>query len=702
MRNIITIFALITGLAAAQTPAATNAKVAPPPPGPARPFVFPAHQTVKLPNGLTIFIVEDHREPLVAYRLVVNAGSSTDDPKKAGLASLTASLLREGGTRTHTSQQIAKLVDDVGGSLQAGAGLDTASVFATFVKSSGDRGLDLLADIILNPVFDAKELDRYRQRELSGLQVQYNNATFLVGRLGPRLVYGSHPYGYPTEGTPDTLRAITRDDIVKFHHDHYVPAGAYLAIAGDVNAKEITAKVEKYLGEWKGSAPPAHAMPRPPAPQRKVVLIDKPDAAQTEIFVAEPGVARNNPDYIALELANQIYGGGYTSRLNAKLRASEGLTYGARSTVDSRLDAGAFITTTSTRSEKTAEALKMIVDLQKEYAANPVTEPELEDAKAYVIGTFELGLETADAVANEVVTAALNHLPDNYWETYVSNVRSTTADQVAAAAKKYFHPDTTEIAIVGNAAKFSKDLTAIGPVKTIKLAEFDELAPDLMRTKAPEATAETRAKGKALIDAAVTAVGGADALKSAKDLTSKGTLAMKGPQGEMKIETVEEIAYPDKYKSTMTLPFGQIVQTFDGKMFWMKQGQQSRDLPQGIPEAQRLIAVAGGIGLLRDAEEGRAQVYSLDDKTVLWKEGESEVKIGFDPETHRIATLSYTSVGPTGRASIDEALADYRDVAGIQLPFKETLSQAGQPAGERTFSERKLNGGIPPDTFVKK
>jgi zinc protease len=683
---------------------AQAAKQSPPPAGPARPFGFPKIESKTLENGLTVFVIEDHRQPLVSCRVMVPAGAIAQDPQKAGLSEMTAELLRNGGTKTRTSQQIAKLVDDAGGNLGANAGEDNAAAFGTFLKSTSDLGFELVSDIVLNPVFDDKELDRLRRQALSGLQIGLNDPQFLLSWLSPRVVYGRHPYAYPNDGTPETLRALKREDIVTFHREHYVPSGSFLAVAGDITPPDAFAKAQKYFGGWTGSAPSPRGIVPPPAPQAKIVVLDKPDAVQSRIYVGHIGIARNSPDYIPLTVANYIYGGAFTSRLNMKLRANEGLTYGASSHLQTFRQTGAFVTDTFTRTEKTVEAVKMIETLQKDFATNPVTESELADAKSYLAGVFALAIETPDAVADRVLQAASNGLPSNYWETYTEKIRSTTPEQVVAAVKKYYQPDKMAIAIVGNASQFSKDLAASGPVTTIKLADFDVMAPDLMRVKeaVPAATAESLAKGKALIEAAAQAMGGVDALKAVKDMTSKSALKMKTPQGEMSVEAAEEILYPDKYHATMTFPFGQMQQVFDGKSAWMKQGQMVRELPaQLAPEVRSMITGAGSVGFLRAALQGHAEVQALDDKTVLWKQGESTAHLEFDPESHRVVKMRYRAMGLNGPAEIETAMSDYKDAGGIQLPWKESMSQGGQVVGERVYSERKVNVNVPADAFVK-
>jgi len=427
-------------------------KLTPPAPGPPRPFHFPKYETKKLANGLTVFVIEDRREPLISYQLnIATAGGSAAEASKAGLATLTAALLRE-GTKTRTAQQIAKTIDSSGGSLESSAGSDTASAECTMMKASADLGLELLADIVMNPTFPQDEVDRQMRQALSGLQVSYSDPQSLAGYLMRRTVFGTHPYAMPVGGTPDTVRKLKRDDIVNFYQTHYAPTYSYLAISGDVTPAEAFAKAEKYFGTWKGAAQAPPTVTPQASSARRIVIVDKADAVQTQYSIVQVAIPRNDPDYIPLQIANQIFGGSFNSRLNMKLRANEGLTYGASSALESQRQSGVFAARSFSRTEKTSTAIKMMADLLTEYRENPVTDPELNDAKAYLAGSFALSVETPAAVAQRVLTLAVNGLPANYWDTYRDKILATTAEQVTAAVRRHLTPDKMDIVAVGNAA----------------------------------------------------------------------------------------------------------------------------------------------------------------------------------------------------------------------------------------------------------
>lgn len=689
----------------------SSQKQQPPAPGPIRPFNFPKYQTKKLANGLTVFVIEDHRQPLISLDLLVNAGGIATAADKAGLASLTAQLLRQ-GTETRSAQDIAKAIDLVGGRLSTGATDDVAQASAAVVKSSIELGFELLADIILHPTFKQEEIDRLMRQSLSSLQVQYADPEYLAPLTAARAIYGEHPYAYPVDGTPDTLRAITRNEIVRFHSQQYSPPGAFLAISGDITPEEALARVDKYFASWKQSQAPAVSVAAPPAPARKVLLVDKPDAVQTQIVVGKLGIKRNDPDYFPLLLGNQIFGGSFNSRLNMKLRAKEGLTYGARSRFETQREAGSFIATTFTRTEETAKTIGMLLDLLKEFRQNPATEAELKEAKAYLTGSFAITSETPEQVASRVLAASQYGLPADYWDRYRENILSVTPDQIAAAVNRHIDPEKVAIIAVGNTKEFAGSLESLGTAQKIPLSELDVSRPDLMRPKAAlaAATPEAAARGMELIKVTVAAVGGIEALDAVKDSVAQGSMALVMPQGEFQAEVKSEIVYPDKIKLTMTLPFGQMIQAFDGSKAWMQQGPQTMELPPAMNnELLRSILLHSGIGVLREAMAGRAELQAMEPADVSgkkmdvlsWKQGENTIKLFLDPDTRLIAKASFRSVSPQGAADVDSLWLDYREISGLKIPTKVITYRNGQKFSELTLKEGQFNTGVNPAGFSK-
>ena len=277
----------------------------PPRPLAAMDVSFPSYQVKTLPNGLQVIAVSHHEQPAVSLRLIVRAGGAQDPSARPGVASLAAALLDQ-GTTTKSAEQIATAIDSIGGAIGAGATSDLTSVHAAVMKDSFGVALDLVSDLARNPAFAAEEVERQRQQMLSGLRVSYDDPDYLAGVVFDRLVYGFHPYGKPDSGTPDSIAAVTREDLLAFHKRWFGPNNAILAVVGDVSAEEAFAGAERAFGAWSRIELPKGQTDEPPAPTRRVVIIDRPGAVQTEIRVGNIGLPRRHKDYLALDIATKL------------------------------------------------------------------------------------------------------------------------------------------------------------------------------------------------------------------------------------------------------------------------------------------------------------------------------------------------------------------------------------------------------------
>lgn len=303
----------------------------PPRPLPARDVVFPPYEIRTLPNGLRVVTVLQNEQPVVSLRLLVGAGAAQDPAGKPGVASLTAALLDQ-GTRTRSAVDLADTIDYVGGGLGTGAGTDLSYVNVLVMKDAFDLALDLLSDVARNPAFAPEELERQRQQVLSSLTVSYQDPDYVARMVADRLVFGFHPYGMPSNGTPESVAAIGRGDLVRFHETWFAPNNAILAIVGDVTTEEAFRGAERALGGWQAKDLPLQAFTDPPDPTRRVIVVDRPGAVQTEIRIANLGLPRKHADYQALDLATKILGGEGANRLQRVLRSERSSPTGRRPT----------------------------------------------------------------------------------------------------------------------------------------------------------------------------------------------------------------------------------------------------------------------------------------------------------------------------------------------------------------------------------
>ena len=454
---------------------------------PPKPFVFPKAAVRTLENGLRVYAVPDNDQPMVTVRMVLTGAGSINDPSgKPGVANMTADLLTQ-GTSSRTAQQIAEAIDFVGGTLRANADNDSVAVVVSVVKKDFNLAMDLLSDILLHPSFKKEELERRRQQALSNLQVQYADPGYVAGVLLARSVYGQHPYGLPGVGTLDSLRKIGREDIVRFWGDRFTPDQALLALAGDISPDSAFAAADKYLGKtsWAKHENKAPGFPAAPKVEgMRIVLVDKPDANQTQIRVGRLGIPRNSPDYIPLYVTNRIFGGGFNSRLSTEVRQKKGLTYGAYSTFNSFKQAGDFSASTFTRTEATVEATKLVVDLIGTMSSGKLGPTELNFARDYVAGVFPIQTETGEQVASRILGVVQYDLPADYNETYQQRVLGVNAEQVKEMSERYFDSSNLDLVLVGNIKSFREAIQSAFPKARFEELPFDKvdvLAANLRR-----------------------------------------------------------------------------------------------------------------------------------------------------------------------------------------------------------------------------
>jgi zinc protease len=698
-------------------------KLAPemPAPGAPRPFEFPAAAAKTLPNGLRVFVVTDHREPAVAARLVIlSAGSIQDPAGMPGVAGMTAGLLTQ-GTAKRSAKEIAEAIDFVGGTLEAKAGRDATSVTLDVVKKDLGVGMDLLSDVTLHPSFRAEELDRQRQQLLSDLEVQYSDPNYLATLAFARTLYGDSPYGLPEQGTPATIKKLQREDFVKFHDANYAPNQAVLGFAGDITPEEAFAIAEKYFGSWpKLDVAAATPLQVPSsATATHVWLIDKPDAVQTQIRVGRIAIRRADPDFLPLDVTNHIFGGSYNSRLNTEVRIKKGLTYGASSAFTPHRYTGSLAVETYTRTEATVDATKLVMNLLTGMSQGKISQKELDFARDYLAGVYPIETETAEQVADRVLTVAAFDLPADYNQTYPAKVRATSLEQVQATARKYFTTGDLDIVLVGNVSAFRDALKkqfAGAEITEIPFGEVDVLSPALRASKqgatavaAPAATPESLEQGKQILLAAAQAAGG-DALQSVATLGFSENGTLHNPRADRQLGVTWQVSYPDRSYGEVNVGSATIVQVCDGTSSWLKFPDGIHDTTNMIDEFKRGITLfGGGWGIYQQALAGKIAGQAIGEEEIAGKKTLGvavsgpfgAVKLYFDPSTHLLAAARYQSATDHGLSDNEQHWSDYRNVEGRQFAFATDTYRDGAKLFESTVQSVQINPKVDDALFVK-
>jgi zinc protease len=447
----------------AGVPAAAAAQATPPAPLEQRPIRFPQFTETTLPNGLRILVVENHALPVANLNLYVRSGSSSDPADRLGLAQMTATLLDK-GTATRTAVQIAETVEGVGGSIGAGADQDNVTASVGVLSDQLPLAFELLSDVVLRPSFPQQELETARAQQLAALRAALGTPGTLASRMFERQVYGaSHPYG--RRSNPQTVAALTRDDVAAFHRAHFVPANALLVVSGDVTPAQAQEMARRWFGAWSGGAAPQDAYPTPPARQRaEIYLVHRPNSVQSSLYVGHVGLQPDDPDYYAVQVLNMVLGLGGDSRLEEILRAEHGWTYSARSRFSRLSGGGAFSASSDVRSAVTDSALAELMVQLRRIREETVTQPELDRAKSFLVASFPSTVETPSQAAGQLATTRLLGLPAEHLTQYAQRVGAVTAADVQRVAREYLQPERAVLVVVGDATQVLEKIRPIAPV----------------------------------------------------------------------------------------------------------------------------------------------------------------------------------------------------------------------------------------------
>jgi zinc protease len=436
-------------------------------------FTPPKPVEVALANGIHVFYLQDRELPTVTITGILKAGSLYEPADKVGLANLTGSVLRTGGTKTMTGDDMNEELEFLAASVESSMGSEFGYVNARCVKKDFSRVVQMYADVVMNPEFRQDKIDLARNQALESIRRRWDMPASAAAALFQENVYGDHPLG--RRMTPKSLAAITRDDLAAFHKSFFAPNNFWIGITGDLTQAEATSAVE---AAFKGWAKRTVTFP-PVAPLVEhadgTVYYAYKDTPQANVFLGHLGIRRLNPDEYKIELMNYVMGGGtFSARLMRELRSNRGLTYGIYGGVDSGPDRGLFVISSQLKAERFLEALGVVKGIIKDMRDKLVSEEEMAEAKNSTINSFIFRYEQKTAVMSQVMALKLEGYPDNYLDTYIDNIRKVTREDVQASARKYLDPEKMMVLVVGDEKRFDKPLSSFGKVKPIDLKAIVE------------------------------------------------------------------------------------------------------------------------------------------------------------------------------------------------------------------------------------
>jgi len=656
---------------------------------------IPTPDTFTLPNGMKVYLLEDHELPTISGFAMIRTGNLFDPPDKRGLADLTGSVLRAGGTKAKTGDQIDEQLENLAASVESNIGENRGTLSFSALKENTDEVLAVFKDFITNADFRQDKLDLAKTQATSGIARRNDDPGGIANREFQGILYGRNsPYGWSIEY--EHINNIQRDDLVNFYKRYYFPANIRLSVYGDFDSAAMRAKLERLFADWTYKQPAVPDFPKfQGKPDAGVFVAEKSDVTQTFFEIGHTGGLLSDKDYPALQVTADILGSGFTSRLMRKVRTELGYAYSIGAGWGAGyLHPGLFEISGSTKSASTAETVEVIQQEVQKLRTGEVTSQELQTAKDTVLNGFVFLFDTPAKTLNRVVTYDYYGYPADFVFQYRKAIDSVTRADVLRVAKEYFKPENLTIVAVGNPKAFGRSLDTLKlPVKPIDLT-----IPEPKKAAAA-ADASTMARGKELLALAQKALGGLDKLAAVKDMSRTADASIDAGGQQMKAKQISRSVAPSTFRQDQELPFGKISVYSDGKTGWMSTPQGQQALPPPVLKQVQGEMFRELPTLLQSKNVNAAGPGLLD---ITDGQGNS-TRLAIDEKTGVILTQTYQSVAMGGPPqTIVETYSDWRDVNGIRFPFKVVIEQGGKKFADVTVTDLKINSGIDAADLAKR
>ncbi|MEO8383420.1 MAG: pitrilysin family protein [Acidobacteriota bacterium] len=663
---------------------------------PLRKFSLPQPKRIQLSNGMVIFLQEDHELPLIRGIVYIRGGARNVPAAKAGLAGIYGQAWRTGGTPKQTGDELDQFLESRAAFVETHADDDSADVTINVLKGDFDAVFPVWVDLVKNPAFRQDKIDLAKTQANTAISRRNDEPGGIVGRESTKLGYGADsPYARQAEYA--TITSITHEDLVDFHQRTVHPNNMIVSFIGDFDSAKLEKKLRDTFSSWKRGAQVAKPDPAIHAAKPGLYFIPKDDVTQATIAMVHGGTERNNPDYYALQVMNEVFSGGFSGRLMKSLRSQRGLTYGVGGGVGSPWDyPGLFRLQMSTKSETALESVNALRDEVRRLVNDPVTEEELALAKESLLNAFVFTVDTRDKALQQQLLLEFYGFPPDTFTKYPAEIGKVTAADVQRVAKKYVQPDQLAVLVVGKESAFEKPLSSLGPVTNI-----DITIPTGAADQKKVAPSAGNAEGTALIRKVAQFVGNVSALQT---LGRTGSMTMKTPQGDMQADVQSVTRYPDSQRSVLKLPMGEITRVITPDTAFVITPMGTQDLPSSQKDAQLADMRAELVTVLKNldnpkytftagAKEGDAQVLEINaaGTAVTWY---------VDPATGRLVRTVAQASQPMPGEVVTE-YSDWKPLGGLNLPTVTVMSRNGEKAGEMHLASVEVNPAVDDKTFVK-
>jgi predicted Zn-dependent peptidase len=664
---------------------------------------FPELGNVKIPkpkistlsNGMKVYLLEDHELPLVSGRVVVRTGNLFDPKDKRGLAEITGMVLRSGGTKEMTGDQLDEKLENMAASVESSILESNGSAGFSCLKENTDTVLGLFRDVVTNPAFRGDKLDLAKTQIKSAISRRNDNPSGIAQRELYSLVYGPDtPYGGQEEY--DTINAITRDDVVGFYKRYFFPSNMILSVYGDFDTATMKQKLEAAFGSWKVEEPKVPPFPKVDAAAAPgIYLVSKKDVTQTFIEMGHLGGELRDKDFAALSVAADVFGGGFSSRLFREIRTRLGYAYAVGADWGANYDhPGVFRVGVSTKTQTTTETIQAILKVLDQMRSSEITDEELKVSKDSVLNSLVFAFERPSSTLNRLVTYDYFDYPADFLTQYQKAIEAVTKQDVLRVAKEHFQPSKLTMVAVGNQENFGEPLTALNiPVKPLDVS----IRPPHEQEAA--ANTQTLAQGRELVAKAISFLGGSDKLSSIRDVTETEDVQMETPQGQMSLKVTSRGILPVTFREEQQRGPVTITVYVDPNTAWVNTPKGTQELPA---EAQKQLRdqISKQLSALLPqlAKHQNDAVLTPDGKVQVKTDSGDLVTFEIDATTGAIKSVNYTDEsGP-----VTEHFSDWREVDGVKFPFKSETTKEGKPAQTSVASDIKINSNLKAEDLSKR
>ncbi|WP_445666381.1 M16 family metallopeptidase [Fodinibius sp. AD559] len=651
-------------------------------------FQKPKVETFTTENGITFYLVEDKELPLINVSTRIRTGGVLNPNKKTGLASITGTVMRSGGTETYPADSLNTMLENRAASIETGIGFTSGNASMDVLKEDFDDLLPVFIDVLTNPKFPEDKIELAKKQQKSSISRRNDNTQQIGIREFQALIYGENsPYGRTTEY--ETINNISREDLVNFHDKHFSASNMMVGIVGDFDAEEMKKKLRNSFGELPSGDETTLKFPEVDyEPQSSINFIEKSDVNQSFAMMGHIGGMRDNPDYAKVQVMNRVLSGGFSGRLMQIVRTEMGLAYSVSGQYGmNSFYPGMFFAGVMTKSSTTAEAIDAIIEQIERLQEEPITKQELQDVKDQILNSAVFEYDSYEEVLRERMSNEYRGLPADAFEQYIEGVKATTIEDVQAVAQEYLNPDNLQILVVGNKEEIGDQLEKYGDVNEIDISIPE---PGSGEEQMVEGDAE---KGNEWLSKMTDSV-----IKSGTKLNSISLTGEMNMQGR-KMPMTTTINYPDAINQTIKGPMGEIKVNYEGGSGTMTVGEQERPLPPQMAKNLKSTLNRSFLSIALNADSvnpqylGTEEVDGMSYEKINVTVDGSNVKLLLDPETHYPDIIRYKQFNPQmgEQVTVENHNSDWKIVDSVAYPYLQETMINGNKSGEAVYKSHKVN-----------